>query len=138
MNAALDTVFDWKIAHNGTYEGKMVAYEPLNDTARAKTYAAIEKIVPSLGKAGRGREWFQRIQGLQKWFEKQNMQTDFYKVKTTQRNNRTGKEYMWVLDEMDGKEYADMMQTRSTYSTNEAILKRSKERSHKFDSLRKK
>jgi hypothetical protein len=130
MNAALDTVFDWERAQNGTYEGKMVAYEPLNDTARAKTYAAIEKIVPALGKAGRGREWFQRIQGLQKWFEKQDMQTDFYKVKTTQRNNRTGKEYMWVLDEMDGKEYADMMQTRNTYSTDE--------RSHKFDSLRKK
>ena len=101
-------------------------------------YAAIEKIAPSLGKTGRGREWFQRIQSLQKWFEKQNMRTDFYKVKTTKRNDRTGKEYMWVLDEMDGKEYADMMQTRSTYSTNEAILKRSKERSHKFDSLRKK
>ena len=137
MNAALDTVFDWKIAQNGTYKGKNVAYEPMNDTARKKSYAAIEKIVPSLGKAGRGREWFQRTQGLQKWFEKQNMQTDFYKVETTQRNNRTGKEYMWVLDEMDGKEYADMMQTRNTYSTDEAILKRNKERSHRFDSLRK-
>jgi hypothetical protein len=98
MNAALEKVFDWKIAQNGTYKGKKVAYEPMNDAARKKSYAAIEKIAPSLGKSGRGREWFQRIQGLQKWFENQNMRTDFYKVETTNRNNRTGKEYMWVTN----------------------------------------
>lgn len=34
---------------------------------------------------------------------------------------------MWVLDEMDGKEYADMMNTRSTYSTDEAKRKKSKD-----------
>jgi hypothetical protein len=66
MNAALETVFDWTIAQNGTYKGMRVAYEPMTDTARAKSYAAIEKIAPALGKTGRGREWFQRIQGLQK------------------------------------------------------------------------
>ena len=100
LKMALETVFDWTIAYKGTYKGMRVAYEPMTDTARAKSYAAIEKIAPWCGKTGRGREWFQRIQGLQKWFENQNMQTNFYKVKTTNRNNRTGKEYMWVLDEM--------------------------------------
>ena len=36
MNAALETVFDWKIAQNGKNKGKKVAYEPMNDAARKK------------------------------------------------------------------------------------------------------